>query len=70
MTKNQKKVPSFLGSVFDEKGPKTLQGKANKMCTGDGRKKFKNLPPEEQFDCAFGSGSVVKNKKKSTKDKH
>ncbi len=60
MTKNSK----FLGPLIDKNGPKTLQGKANKMLTTDGRRNFDNLSEEEKKDCVFGSGSLVKKKNK------
>ena len=54
---------------YDPNGPKTLQGKGNKMITGDGRKKVKNLTPEEAADIIntmFGVPKVPGTKKKAS----
>jgi len=37
-----------LGSIIDKNGPKTMQGRANKMMTGDGRLNYDNQSCQEK----------------------
>ncbi|MDK2947423.1 hypothetical protein SAMN04488589_2280 [Methanolobus vulcani] len=63
MAKKSAKKTSLVGPAIEKNGPKTRQGKINRMMTGDGRRNYNNLSLEERMNLMMGIAPTSKKKK-------